>query len=360
LDGRVDELAEELALDLKGSLPIRGIAKHYAQLEAERDTERKMANALNADLERIAAERDTLQRQLGVLGDELQRVQGERDMYREGEEGERQARQAIEAERDTLQRENEELRVLLASEDAELYTDNARLQHRVNELERALERTYPTVAGHGQQRQAIYDVRHLIEQSLDILEGDIDDLEAGIVLGSDHAANLYALRNNLATLADRSEDFESKDAEIAAKQSLVDSLVGDKNRLKDERDTLQRENERLTAWANGQDMAGSLFRENKELQHRVNELEAFERKVTSEAEYERLCGVDAENERLTARVNELEGTVGRVEDAVEVIYGTRHANPPMDASECVVILRQALGGRDVGKNTEKEQERATP
>lgn len=37
LDARIDELAEELALDLKTSLPIRSIAKHYAQIEDERD-----------------------------------------------------------------------------------------------------------------------------------------------------------------------------------------------------------------------------------------------------------------------------------------------------------------------------------
>ena len=50
LDGRVDELAEELALDLKGSLPIRGIAKHYAQLEAERDTLQREKKGLQDQL----------------------------------------------------------------------------------------------------------------------------------------------------------------------------------------------------------------------------------------------------------------------------------------------------------------------
>jgi len=34
---RVDEIATELAEDLRRSIPIRGIAKHYAQLEAENE-----------------------------------------------------------------------------------------------------------------------------------------------------------------------------------------------------------------------------------------------------------------------------------------------------------------------------------
>jgi len=47
-------------------------------------------------------------------------------------------------------------------------------------------------------------------------------------------------------------------------------------------------------------------------------------------------------EQAEAEVERLRAVLGRVEEAVRVIEGTRYAEPPMDASECVVVLRQAL------------------
>ena len=47
---------------------------------------------------------------------------------------------------------------------------------------------------------------------------------------------------------------------------------------------------------------------------------------------------------LEAERDQLREQVKRVEDAVEVIEGTRFALPPMDASECAIVLREALRG----------------
>jgi chromosome segregation ATPase len=74
---------------------------------------------------------------------------------------------------------------------------------------------------------------------------------------------------------------------------------------------------------------------------RVNELEAEVERLQDRLDALRESHF-AQPHPLRAEVERLRAKVGRVEEAIEVIHGTRHASPPMDASECVVILRNAL------------------
>jgi chromosome segregation ATPase len=132
--------------------------------------------------------------------------------------------------------------------------------------------------------------------------------------------------------------FRAENCEQSTQADVVKRLQAEVERLRDEAKRWER------SARDGEAVENKLNREVERLENENDGLQAdLDERLTEVEKLQKLYEVTIEErDAYVVEAERLRAQVGRVEKAVEVIHGTRHASPLVDASECVVILRNAL------------------